>query len=239
MILPGFARHWETSEALRVALRERTDTVLLAFSCGKDSIVSWLALREHGFTVIPYHLALVPDLEFVEEGIRYFEAWFGCPVHRLLHPSFSRQLRDFNFQPPRRTLSIYDLQLPHVDYADTYEHLRREHGKGLPIVTGVRAADSPMRRSTIKRTGAWNPTLGTAAASFDWSTKAVYQRIADEGIGLPVDYELFGRSFDGIDWRFLAPLRERFPRDYDRILEWFPLADLELFRRELCPTPAT
>jgi hypothetical protein len=34
-------------------------------------------------------------------------------------------------------------------------------------------------------------------------------------------------------------LRERFPRDYDRILEWFPLADLELFRRELCPTPAT
>jgi hypothetical protein len=221
---------------LRAALRDRTEKILLAFSCGKDSIAAWLALRERGFDVVPYHLSLVPGLEFVEGGIRYFEKWFGVPVKRLLHPSFSRQLRDYNFQPPRRTLSIYDMQLPNVEYSDVYEHLRREFGRSLPIATGVRAADSPLRRSAIKRTGAWNPTQGTACVCFDWSTKEVYQKIADDGIMLPVDYELFGRSFDGLDWRFLAPLRDRFPRDYQRILDWFPLADLELCRRELCPT---
>ena len=41
---------------------------------------------------------------------------------------------------------------------------------------------------------------------------------------LPVDYEMFGRSFDGIDYRFISPIKERFPDDYARILEWFPMA---------------
>lgn len=48
---------------------------------------------------------------------------------------------------------------------------------------------------------------------------------------LPVDYKLFGRTFDGIDYRFLKPIKENFPRDYEKIITWFPLAELELFRR--------
>lgn len=54
--------------------------------------------------------------------------------------------------------------------------------------------------------------------------------ISAEGIGLPPDYEWFGRSFDGLDHRFLAPLSEHAPADYQRVLRWFPLADLELAR---------
>jgi hypothetical protein len=49
------------------------------------------------------------------------------------------------------------------------------------------------------------------------------------------EYEWFGRSFDGIDWRFLAPIKQHAPDDYARILDWFPLADLEVFCRDLTP----
>jgi hypothetical protein len=44
---------------------------------------------------------------------------------------------------------------------------------------------------------------------------------------------MFGRSFDGIDYRFLEPISRLYPEDYQRILQDFPLADLELFRRRM------
>jgi hypothetical protein len=34
---------------------------------------------------------------------------------------------------------------------------------------------------------------------------------------LPIDYRIFGRSFDGLDLRFLLPLKKHLPRDYKRV----------------------
>lgn len=235
--VPGWdvERHYSSSEELCGAVRASHDTALLSFSCGKDSIAAWLRLREYGFRVIPYQLLLVPGLEFVETGIRYFEDWFQTPILRLTHPSFVRWLRRYTFQPPDRTAELWDLDLPPLKYADVEDHLHREYGRELPIAVGTRSADSPMRRTSIKVHGSVNPYRATFLPIYDWSTKATYAKIAEAGIKLPVDYEMFGRSFDGLDLRFLAPIRQRFPRDYATILEWFPLAALEFPRRGLCP----
>jgi len=54
--------------------------------------------------------------------------------------------------------------------------------------------------------------------------------IDQAGIPLPVDYEWFGRSFDGLDFRFLEPMSRFAPADYERVLDWFPLADVQMFR---------
>ncbi|MFD6070295.1 hypothetical protein [Amycolatopsis lurida] len=50
---------------------------------------------------------------------------------------------------------------------------------------------------------------------------------------LPIDYEWYGRSFDGLDYRFIEPLSRHAPEDYARALDWFPLAELELLRHDL------
>lgn len=64
------------------------ETVILAFSRGKDSIAAWLALREAGVEVLPYHIYLIPDLAFVDKSLAYFAEWFGCgPILNLPHPS--------------------------------------------------------------------------------------------------------------------------------------------------------
>ena len=52
----------------------------------------------------------------------------------------------------------------------------------------------------------------------------------DNDVKLPIDYEMFGKSFDGLDYRFLKPIKERFPEDYAKIKEFFPLIDLEILR---------
>ena len=97
--------------------------------------------------------------------------------------------------------------------------------------TGVRMADSPMRRIAMKTHGAINHNAKRFYPVFDWVKADLLREFDASGVRLPVDYKLFGRTFDGIDYRFLKPIKENFPRDYEKIITWFPLAELELFRR--------
>ena len=67
---------------------------------------------------------------------------------------------------------------------------------------------------------------------WDYTKAGLVDILTRARIKVPRDYAVFGRSFDGLDYRFLAPMKKHFPADYRRVLEWFPLAELELFRFE-------
>ena len=45
-----------TSEEVRQKLHDEGKPVLLAFSCGKDSIATWLALEDAGVEVVPCYM---------------------------------------------------------------------------------------------------------------------------------------------------------------------------------------
>jgi hypothetical protein len=213
---------------------------LLAFSRGKDSIAAWLELRESGLfpEIVPFHLEGVPGLSFVEESLRYFENWFGSRIIRLPHVSFYRQLGNLVFQPPERIGVIRELGLTdctRFSYNDIRKWLAEDLGwpeKTAWTATGVRAADSPRRRIHIVKSRGRNQSARQFYPVFDLNKAGVMAIIERHGIKLPVDYELFGRSFDGIDYRFVKPLREGLPKDYARVKFWFPLIDLEILSHE-------
>jgi hypothetical protein len=100
------------------------------------------------------------------------------------------------------------------------------------VADGVRAADSPMRRIAIKTHGSISLNLGRYHPVWDWLKADLVACFKKHSVHLPEDYKLFGRTFDGLDLRFLLPLKKNRPGDYRKILEWFPLADLEVFRWE-------
>ena len=107
---------------------------------------------------------------------------------------------------------------------------------GLPdaayVGTGVRMADSPYRRIGIKTHGAVNHNAKRFYPIYDWVKADMIREIDASGVKLPVDYRMFGRTFDGLDYRFLNPLKEWYPEDYQRVLDWFPFAELEIARRD-------
>ncbi len=208
--------------------------MLLSFSRGKDAIAAYLALRADGIDVIPYHLYLVPGLEFVAESLAYYEKVFGVRIINMPHPSLYRWLNNAVFQPPERLSAIEAAELPEFDYEDVRRVCCEDYGLDADTwaCSGVRACDSPQRRISFTRNGPLNQTLRKASVVWDWRKAEVLTQIEAAGIKLPVDYELWNRSFDGLGYRFLAPLKERLPRDYEKVLEWFPLADLEIFRHE-------
>ncbi len=226
---------YTTSAELCEQMAQECDTAILAFSCGKDSIAAWLQMRKYFKRIVPYYCYLVPELEFVEKSLKYYEDFFGCHIYRLPHASLYRLLRNLVFQPPQNVRKIADAPLVDDNYDDTMigEIIRAR--ANLPyeayVGNGVRMADSPMRRLGIKNHGAVNHSQGKFYPIYDWKKADIIAALDEANVKLPIDYKLFGRTFDGIDYRFLKPIKDNFPRDYERIITWYPLAELELFRR--------
>lgn len=216
-------------------VQQETDTVMLAFSGGKDSIAAWLAVRPHFARVIPFYMYLIPDLKFIEKGLRYFEDYFGTHIMRVPHPSLYRMLNNLVFQAPQNCAVIEAAMLPDFDYDTVTDIIRKELKlpKSMMIATGVRAADSPHRRAAINKYGPINWKRRNFYPVWDMVKDELIALLQQHSIKLPDEYRHFNRSFDGLDYRFLKPIKEHYPDDYQTILEWFPLADLELFRYEI------
>ncbi len=227
--------HIDNSDALcRYVKDERGGRVMLSFSCGKDSIGSWLQLRKHGIEVTPVYLYRIPGLAFVEKSLRYYETWFRTPIIRMPHPTLYGWLNEFTFQAPERCSVIDEYDPPRFSYDDVFDIIRDAAGLGgdCLMATGVRARDNPYRWSAVQKYGALNETRNTFFPIFDWSKQQVVDAIREAGVKLPIDYKLFGRSFDGLDWRFMKPLKDNLPDDYAIVLDWFPMVEAEVRRIE-------
>lgn len=227
--------HFENSEQLNRWVAERQDgTTLLAFSCGKDSIAAWLEMKKYFHTIVPVYHYLVPGLEFVERSLAYYEDFFETRIIRMPSPSLYRLLNAFAFQAPENLHIIDKFDLPDFTTENINDAVRADLGLNSEIMcaNGVRAVDSPHRWLAVKTHGPVNLKKKSYMSVFDWRIKRLRDELEAAGVKLPVDYQMFGRSFDGIDYRFLAPIKEHFPDDYERILHFFPLAELELKRAE-------
>lgn len=206
---------------------------ILSFSAGKDAIAAYIAMRPHFDEIIPYYLFICPGLEFVEDLLAYYERVMGRKIWRMPHPSLYQHLNELLFQTPERVAVLEAANLPSFDYNDVVSMIAEAEGIDRPMVaTGVRAADSPMRRTSLATHGAISRNTRRYFPIWDWPKQRLLQEITASGIKLPVDYLWFNRSFDGLDYRFLAPLKEHAPRDYAKVCEWYPMAPLELWRYE-------
>lgn len=220
-------------ETIRV-IRARQAQTLLAFSLGKDAVAAWLRIRGHFDRVIPVYMYLIPGLEFVQESIDYYERYFGERIIQMPHPSLHRWLNSHIFRPPEQCVVAEQAGIPVHTYEDVFAAVRQDHGldPNMLYATGVRAADSPLRLVSIKTHGPINTNGLKYHPVWDWKKADLLREFQAAGVKLAPDYRVFGRTFDGLDVRFLGPMKKHFPRDYDRVLEMFPLADMELFRFE-------
>lgn len=223
-----------TREKCLEEMRQEGGRVLLSFSRGKDSLAAWCVLRDAGFEVIPFHMVLIWGLEFVEEALDWYERHFGVHIYQVQHPTTWIWLNQLVAQPPHRLDVIEQLDLPTFSYADLNAGMKRTAGlqDSAWVAVGTRLIDNPIRRMMLKTRGPLNHKLRQAYPIFDMRRADQIEILKRNGVLLPVDYEMFARSFDGIDYRFLAAIKSRYPKDYQTILEWFPMQDMEFARVE-------
>lgn len=217
---------------------ERTDTVLLAFSGGKDAVAAYLRLKDHfdPAKIIPFY-QWGPWLEFTQRTLRYYERelFDGRHIYRLPHSGYFAQLRCRNFTDPaaRNMLIAFD---PHrLLYTEIYTavaHLAGVTDRVPWVAQGVRAVDSQVRLTAARQHGPYNLTRRSFWPIWDVHKREHLAMLRAAKIKLAVDYKLFGRSFDGLDYRFTKPVRDHFPEDWKAITDLFGLAEVEHKRRE-------
>lgn len=223
--MPTKIKGQPTSGEVIAALKEEGRPVALGCSLGKDSLAAWVAMEEAGIEVVPVHFWTIPRLPLVEETVARMEGVFGVKIHQYPHPRFFRTINNMVYQSPEHCSIIEAANLPEPSYEDEWPLIKDD--LGLPgdtwVADGVRACDSIQRRASLTKHGVMKRSNRKVSVIADWTKSEVMDALDRRGIGMPPDYELFGRSFDGLDKRFMEPLREKRPEDFALVEKWYPL----------------
>jgi len=224
-----------TSEETIAQVRAISPVCMISFSRGKDAIAAYLNIRDKFERVVPYTYYVVPGLEFVEESLLYFEAKMGCHIKRFPAPAFWNWIKYNVYQPPNRVNLNASMDIQEYTQDDLQLAVCADEGLD-PETTynaiGTRAADSMMRALHFQKNGSVNHARRTFSPVWDWGKERLMATIRASGWKLPIDYTIWTSSFDGLYLNYLYQIKKHFPRDYQRILHFFPLAELEIYRYE-------
>lgn len=224
-----------TSEETIAEVAAINPVCMISFSRGKDAIAAYLHIRDHFERVVPYTYYVVPGLEFVEESLLYYEQKMGCHIKRMPNPAFRNMLINLVAQPPDRIALIESMELERLNHNDIQEFVAMDEGLDYETTynaVGTRAKDSMQRALYFQKNGSINHTRRTFYPVWDWDKQRLIDTIKKSGWKLPIDYTIWTSSFDGLYLNYLYQVKKHFPRDYQRILHFFPLAELEIYRYE-------
>lgn len=202
-----------------------TDSVLVGFSGGKDSVVTLDVCMKHFAHVEGFFMYQVRGLSFQEATLRYYEDKYGIPIHRIPHFELSEWLRYGLFRP-------YDFSCPIVSVKETYDYMR-ENTDIWWIAAGERIADSVWRRAMIKSAGTIDPKRGRFFPIAEWSKADVQAYIRQHKLHVGAESSRLGFSFRSLSGKDLTIIKSAFPNDYEKIKKWFPLLDVSIINYEM------
>lgn len=201
-----------------------TDAVLVAFSGGKDSIVTFDMCMRYFDNVQPFFMYVCPHLEFQEQTLDWYERKYGTKIIRIPHFEVSNFMRYGSFREP-------DFTVPIVSVKDEYDYLRAKTGIYW-VAAGERIADSIVRRAFIKHSGTIDVKRGRFYPVANWTKREILSYIKSKRLKLPTDSKKLGFSFRSMEGKQLAVIRDTYPRDYERILGMYPFAEAAVERFE-------
>lgn len=199
-----------------------TDSVIVGFSSGKDSIVTLDLCFKYFKHVVPYFMYIVPNLSFQERTLQKYERHYNTEILRIPHFEMSDFMRYGTFRNPDPMVRI-------VSVAEEYDYLRLKTGIDW-IAAGERIADSIVRRAMIKKSGSIDQQRGRFFPLAQWNKRDVLTYIKRNRLYMPPDSRELGFSFRSLAGAELAVIKKTFPDDYQQILKYYPLADVAVER---------
>lgn len=231
----------KASGALCKEIARRSNGVcFLGFSRGKDSLCSWLQLRRYFKTIIPFHCADIPRLEYAEQSLKYYEYEFDTHILRMQSPMVYKDMKRLVFQLPEDEEFIDDWDVPIVDddLSEVVNFLRKLYGfPNAYCAFGINASDSLQRRIQVMQRCGVSSKSKHFYPCFDWSHEQIISTVEESGLKVAPEYQFGNRTVGGFpSVRWLEPMKEHYPNDFEKIRERFPLcwgavARME-FRRE-------
>lgn len=193
-----------------------TDSVIIAFSGGKESIVSLDLCFRHFKNVKPFFMYICPGLSFQERTLQWYEKKYQTDIARIPHMDVCEFFHYGSFRPG-------DPSFPIISINDIYKWIRLETGIWR-IAAGERIDDSIVRRAMIKKSGSIDVQRGRFYPVSMWKKRDVLDYIKFHGLYIGQDSKELGFSFKSLWGKELSMVKEHFPDDYQKVLRLYPFA---------------
>ena len=201
-----------------------TDSVIVGFSGGKDSIVTLDLCVKYFKRVVPFFMYLVPELEFQERTLKWYENKYNIEIIRIPHFECSNFLKYGSF-----TMADWNVDI--VGINDTYEYLRQTTNIEW-IAAGERCADSIVRNAMIKKSGSIDYKRGRFYPLAYWKKQEVLEYIKYKKLYLSPEQKKIGFSFRSLAGSELSVIKSLYPDDYKKILKVYPFCEAGVKRFE-------
>ena len=206
------------------------DSVVVAYSSGKDSLATLDLCFKHFKRVVPYFMYLIKGLDFQEVHLKYIEAKYATDIVRVPDWRLCRIMRN---GVARHLTPVMD-SMPSVKWSDVENYIRNQTGLHW-IASGETQFESLARRGMIQATknGIDIPRGHIYPVGY-WKRQQVESYLSHHGIMLPSEYRVMTnkRSFGGISMDEMHDIKKNYPNDYAKIKKLFPLADTQAIRYE-------
>lgn len=201
-----------------------TDSVLVGFSGGKESVVVMDLCFRYFKKVQPYFMYICPNLSFQEKTIAWYEKKYQTEIIRIPHMDVSEFFHYGSFRPG-------DESFPIVSINDIYHYLRLKSDIWW-IAAGERINDSIVCRAMMKKSGTIDTQRGRIYPVALWRKKEILDYIKFHNLYLGADSRKLGFSFKSLWGKELAMLKQHFPDDYEKVIRQYPFAAAGVMRFE-------
>ncbi len=201
-----------------------TDSCVVAFSGGKDSLVVLDLCRKAFKRVVCFHMYFVPGLKCVERKLDYARDRWGVEILMYPHWALYRCLKQGAYCDEHYSKD----DLPELKVLDIYSWVMADTGI-RNIAIGAKKSDSQWRRKCyFSSTKHWDWALYPCQ---EWNKFDVLAYLKANKIPLP---DSSGMAATGIDLTTpeICWLHDNHPEDFKRLLEWFPYAEAAVWRRK-------
>ncbi|MCA6489114.1 MAG: phosphoadenosine phosphosulfate reductase family protein [Chitinophagaceae bacterium] len=199
-------------------LKTQTDTVILFYSGGKDSLVLLDMLTKH-FTVKLAFMYFVDGLQHVEKYLHFAQKKYGVEFKKYPHWMLCQYFNDNYFR-------FHSDPVPNIKLADIENQARRDFNCKW-IVSGMKKADSLNRRLMLGTFFMHSIDLKghRAYPLSEWKKADCLNYIKLHRLPMPVAYNSKNSSGMDLNADVLNWCKKNAPEDYKKILRQFPFAE--------------
>lgn len=202
-----------------------TDSVIVAFSGGKESVVTLDLCCRYFKNVKAFFMYIVPGLSFQEKTIQWYENKYGIEIDRIPHMDVSEFFHYGSFRIP-------DYTFPIVSINDIYRYYRLKYDIWW-IAAGERINDSIVRRAMMKKSGSIDQQRGRFYPVSAWKKSEIVRYIKYHKLYFGMDSRKLGFSFKSLAGNELLMLKRYFPDDYKKVINLYPFSAAAVKREEI------
>jgi len=214
------------------SLKDKTN--VLHFSCGADSIASYLRLKEFGIKPILIYHYFIKDLPMVKNYIDWFEKTFNERVYQFPSTLYSEMIDKALFQYPVRARERFR---NHIECYGLFKHTKENFdnfiaeslGGDVVFHLGLRYTDGIRRYQHLSKHGCSFKNKFYPIVSFQ--IKDIQEILEKYNCLLPLEYKLWGISFESPRAWNINLIKEHCPETYKQICEVFPMIGAEGLRK--------